>query len=67
MDQHRKDVESHTNRSDPHEHNKRSERGDEQIERLMRNVDPPGREPSDDELIDPGRNSPDRGPADNRS
>ena len=52
---------------DEHQQNRRSERGDEQLERLARTIDPPGREPSGDELIDPGRASPDRRPADNWS
>ncbi len=37
------------------------------LNRLARKIDPPGREPDDDELRDPGNATPDSTPTENRS
>ncbi len=37
------------------------------LNRIARKIDPPGREPDDDELRDPGNATPDSTPTENRS
>lgn len=49
----------HANR-DPDKH-------DSELEKLAKQVDPPGRETSDDDLRDPGNMTPDATPTRNRS
>jgi hypothetical protein len=43
------------------------DKDDGKLERLAKKIDPPGKEPTDEDLRDPGSMTPDAQPTDNRS
>jgi hypothetical protein len=51
----------------PHEANAQPDREDSKLERIVKHIEPPGREATDDDLKDPGRMTPGATPTDNRS
>lgn len=50
-----------------HDANTQPDRQDSKLERLVKHIEPPGREVTDDDLKDPGRMTPGATPTDNRS
>jgi hypothetical protein len=50
-----------------HEAKTQPDRHDSKLERVVKQVEPPGREVTDDDLKDPGRMTPGSVPTDNRS
>jgi hypothetical protein len=50
-----------------HEANTQPDRQDSKLERLVKHIEPPGRDVTDDDLKDPGRMTPDANRTDNRS
>lgn len=50
-----------------HEANTQPDRQDSKLERLVKYIEPPGRDVTDDDLKDPGRMTPNSPPTDNRS
>jgi hypothetical protein len=50
-----------------HHANRDRDKDDNSLERLAKAIDPPGREVTDDDLIDPGRMTPGQTRVDNRS
>jgi hypothetical protein len=51
----------------PHEAITQPDRPDSKLERLVKHIEPPGRDVTDDDLKDPGRMTPKSTPTDNRS
>ncbi|HYC42286.1 MAG TPA: hypothetical protein VEB70_04785 [Noviherbaspirillum sp.] len=51
----------------PHEANTQPDQEDSKLERLVKHIEPPGRDVTDDDLKDPGRMTPNSTPTDNRS
>jgi len=50
-----------------HDANPQPDSKDSKLERLAKQIDPPGRDVTDDDLKDPGRMTPGAPPTDNRS
>lgn len=50
-----------------HEANTQPDRQDSKLERLVKHIEPPGHDVTDDDLKDPGRMTPGAPPTDNRS
>lgn len=60
MNQERKQQHDHEANTEPDSH-------DNRLERIVKHIEPPGRDVTDDDLRDPGRMTPDPKPVDNRS
>jgi hypothetical protein len=50
-----------------HDANTQPDREDSKLERIVKHIEPPGRDVTDDDLKDPGRMTPGATPTDNRS
>lgn len=50
-----------------HQANTEPDKHDSKLERIVKTIDPPGRDVTDDDLKDPGEMTPNATPTDNRS